>query len=186
MVPGDSRVSWVIWITGRPGSGKTTIAQEVAGALRRRGEQVAVLDANSLTAALVPGRAPSPLELDLIHRAIAYTASALAQAGVPAIIDATAPRRAWRDLAREVLNHFAEVQLVCPEAICGAREQSARWSGMFRVGTQKSAPSEPEMVLDYEYSLGADLTLDTEALHPWAAVEQVLSLVERLRRHTAA
>jgi adenylylsulfate kinase len=179
-------VSWAIWITGRPGSGKTTIAQEVAAALRRRGERVAVLEATSAAAALVPGRPPSSLELDLIHRAIAYTASALTQAGVPAIIDATAPRRAWRDLARGLLEHFAEIQLVCPEALCGAREQSTRWSRMFGIGIQTAPPTEPEMVLDYEYSLGADLTLDTETLHPWAAVEQVLTLVERLRRHAAA
>jgi adenylylsulfate kinase len=186
MIPGDPSASWAIWITGRPGSGKTTIAQEVASALRRRGERVAILDANSLAAVLVPSRAPSPLELDLIHRALAYTASTLTRAGVAVIIDATAPRRAWRDLAREILEHFAEVQLVCPEAICGAREQSVRWSRLFSVGTQMGTPSPPEVVLDYEYSLSADLTLDTESLHLWAAVEQVLTLVERLRRHAAA
>jgi adenylylsulfate kinase len=186
MASEDPRAGWAIWITGRPGSGKTTIAREVANALQRRGERVAILDANALAAALVPSRVPSQMELDLIHRALAYTASALTKAGVPAIIDATAPRRAWRDLARTLLEHFAEVQLVCPEAVCGAREQSVRWSRVAGVGTPVSAPSPPEVVFDYEYSLGADLTLDTGALHPWAAVEQVFALVERLRRHAAA
>ena len=38
----------------------------------------------------------------------------LTRAGRPVIIDATAHRRAWRELARACTDNLAEVQLVCP------------------------------------------------------------------------
>jgi adenylylsulfate kinase len=175
-------VSWAIWITGLPGSGKSTITQQVVAALQGWGERVAVLEARAFAAALVPDRAPSPHELDLIYRGLVHTASVLTQAGVPVIVDATAHRRAWRDLARETIADFAEVQLTCPEAICGAREQAVRWRGVPRIGQGTAAPSEPAVVLDYEYSLRAELTINTEAQHVWTSVADVLLLVERLRR----
>jgi predicted kinase len=60
-----------------------------------------VLEAKAFATTLVPNRAPSPLALDMIHRALIRAASAVTTAGVPMILDATAPRRAWRDLAQE-------------------------------------------------------------------------------------
>jgi adenylylsulfate kinase len=175
-------VSWAIWITGRPGSGKTTIAQQVVACLRARGERVALLEASAIAAALVPERAPSAHELDLIHRAVVQAAAALVRAGVPVIIDATAPRRAWRDLARQTIAPFAEVQLTCPDAICGAREQAVRWRRVFTISQGTAAPADPDVVLDYEHSFRAELTVDTQIQPVSSAVADVLLLVERLRR----
>ena len=173
-------MSWAIWITGRPGSGKTTIAQQVLAVLRGRGERVALLEASEFASALVPGRAPSPHELDLIHRAVVHAAAALIRVGVPVIIDATAHRRAWRDLARQWIAHFAEVQLTCPDATCAAREQAMRWRAGLRIS--RGPATEPEVVLDYEHSFRAELTVDTDVQHVSSAVTGVLLLVERLRR----
>ena len=175
-------VSWVIWITGRPGSGKTTIAHQVVAVLRARGERVALLEANAFASALVPERTPSPHEMDLIHRAVVQTAAALSRAGVPVIIDATAHRRAWRDLARQGIGHFAEVQLICPDAICGAREQAVRWRSGLSLSQGTAPATEPDVVLDYEHSFRAELTVDTHVQHVSSAVADVLLLVERLRR----
>lgn len=178
-------MSWAIWITGRPGSGKSTLARRVAEALERRGQRVVILEASAFAAEMVPDRAPSAHELDLVHRALVRAAAELTRAGVPVIIDATAHRRAWRELARGALPQFAEIQLVCPDEVCGAREQAARWGQVLGPGANRLGPAEPDLVLDYEYSLRAELTVDTESQHPWAAVEGVLTLVERLRRSTA-
>ena len=173
-------MSWAIWITGRPGSGKSTIARQVATALERRGQRVAVLEASAFAAELVPGRSPSAHELDIVYRALIRTAAELTRAGVPVVIDATAHRRAWRELARDAIARFAEVQLVCPDEVCGAREQAARWSRVLSAAQGALAPAEPDIVLDYEYSLRAELTVDTEAQHVWTAVEGILGLIERL------
>jgi len=134
---------------------------------------------------MIPGRSPSAHEWDIVHRAVIRAATELTRAGVPVIIDATAHRRGWRELARAAIPRFAEIQLVCPDEICGAREQAVRWSRMLSVGQDCLVPAEPDLVLDYEYSLQPELTVDTETQHVWSAVEGILVLVDRLRRSTA-
>ena len=178
-------MSWAIWITGRPGSGKSTLAQQVAAALDRRGKRVAILEASAFAAEMVPGRSPSAHEWDLVHRALIRAATELTRARVPVLIDATAHRRAWRELARAAIPRFAEIQLVCPDEICGSREQAVRWSQMLSIGHERLAPAEPDIVLDYEYSLRAELTVNTETQHVWSAVEGVLLLIERLYERVA-
>lgn len=176
---------WAIWITGRPGSGKTTIARGVAMALAARGVWVTVLDAASFGAALVPGRTPSEHELELIHRAVAHTARLLTEAGVPVIVDATAHRRGWRQLARTTIAHFAEIQLVCTAEVCCTRERAVRWNLIAAAGGSE-APPEPDVLLGYETSLNPELTIDTEAQYAWTAIEDVLRLADALSRRARA
>jgi adenylylsulfate kinase len=173
-------VSWAIWITGRPGSGKTTVAQGVAAALADRGVRVSVLELAALRKALLGGRQETEHERDIVHRALAYTAKALTDAEVPVIVDATASRREWREWARTLIPHFGEVQLVCSPTLCVTREQEGRW----RRPSWDTAMTAtlPETIVDYETSLRPDLTLDTEALEVWTSVQEVLRLVDRLER----
>jgi hypothetical protein len=62
--------------------------------------------------------------------------------------------------------------------VAGAREQAVRWSQLASPGHASLVPAAPEIALDYEYSLRAELTVDTEAQHFWSAAEGVLLLVD--------
>ena len=73
--PRARRPRWAVWITGLPGSGKTTIASRVAEALGRRGHAVRVLDLVDVRA-FITG-AWSPLAEDIAHRALVYAAQRL-------------------------------------------------------------------------------------------------------------
>jgi adenylylsulfate kinase len=178
-------MSWVIWITGLPGSGKTTLAAAVAEALEARGIRVRHLDVAEVENALLGGPARSELERELVHRALAYTAKSLSESGVPVVVDATASRRSWREMARAMIPHFAEVQLLCPPDVCGDRERMVRWRRQAptppRAGSGLASP-EPEIVLSYEYSLHPDLTLHTDARDVWGTVNELLGLALRLDR----
>jgi adenylylsulfate kinase len=177
--PGDGGA--VIWITGPPGSGKTTLASSLGESLAAEGVTVKVLEWGALRAFVLGGGHGGEAGEDIAHRALAYTAKLLAESGVTVVVDATAPRRAWRALAREICASFAEVQLVCPPEICRDRERAVRWGPRPGGGADV-----PDIVLEYEHSLRPDLVLDTAVRSEWAAAEDLLRLARRLLRRRLA
>jgi adenylylsulfate kinase len=173
---------WTIWITGLPGSGKTTLASSVGEALTQRGVDVRILDLTELRAFVSAGFW-SPLAEDIAHRALVYAAKRLSATGTPVIIDATAPARAWRQLARQSLARFAEVQLICPASVCGTRERAVRWRllGCPHRRTPARTADGPDVVPAYEHALSPELTIHTDVEDPWSAVQAVLGLTLRLQ-----
>ena len=181
----ERTAGWAIWITGRPGSGKTTLAERVAEAVAARGIPVKVLDLATMRRFLLHEELVSESQQEVVHRALIHTAKLLTEAGVAVIVDATAPRRVWREAARELIPCFAEVQLVCPPEICVERERASRW-GLGAEARARAAGSGhatlPDIAVDYEESLRPELVLHTHVHDPWSTVEQVLFLIHRLRR----
>src|SRR5262245_3006777 len=108
---GDSAMSWAIWVTGLPGSGKSHLARATAAELQATGEPVVVLELDEIRKVITPSPTYSDTEREVVYRALVHMAAAVTESGTPVIIDATAHRREWRELARRLIPHFAEVQL---------------------------------------------------------------------------
>jgi len=180
----QASTGWAIWITGRPGSGKTTLTEKVVLALTARGVRVKVLDLATVHRFLLPEGPASESQQEIAHRALAYAAKLLTEAGVAVILDATAPRRAWRAAARELIPCFAEVQLVCPTEICVERERVSRWH-LGAEQRERAAASDlaasPDIAVEYEESLRPELVLHTHMHDLWSTVEQILFLIHGLR-----
>jgi len=181
-------VSWAIWITGPPGSGKTTLTMAVARALAAGGVPVKVLELDAIRKILTPKPTYRDEEREIVYRALVTMAMLLTEAGVPVLIDATGHRRAWRELARERIPCFAEAQLACPLEVCHEREQARRLGYAPRgVYARAGAPGArvPGVDVPYEDSLHAELRLDTHIRNPWTQVQEVLHLARRLVRQAA-
>ena len=182
-------MSWAIWITGPPGSGKTTVARGAAAALAERGVRVKVLDLDEIRRVITPQPAYTDAERELVYRALAYMARLLTEAGVPVLIDATAHRRAWRELARELIPAFAEVQLRCPLEVCMGREQRRRRShapaDIYARGGKPGA-TVPGLDVPYEPSATPELVLDTDTCDSWTQIQAVVYLARRLTRSASA
>ncbi len=181
-------MSWAIWITGVPGSGKTTLARGVAATLEARGIPVRVLELDEIRKVVTPEPAYTDAERDLVYRALAYMAKLLTEAEVAVLIDATAHRSAWRELARRLIPVFAEVQLLCPLEVCQGREQG-RLSGhapraIYAHGGGPGA-TVPGVDVPYEVSLHPELTLNTDGCDLWTQVQEVLYLARKLSRMAA-
>ena len=185
--PALRTVGWAIWITGRPGTGKTTVTSRVAEALATRAVPVRVLDFDEVRRHLVPGRRLSETEREILHRALAYATKLLTEAGTCVIIDAAAPRRDWRQAARELIPCFAEIYLVCPAALCVDRERAARWGlgGKAPALPPTGRDAAPDIILDYEESLRPELIVHTDVDNPSTAAQKILFLIQRLHQSLA-
>ena len=170
----------VLWLTGPPGSGKTTLASLMAERLVVHGVAVSILEWAALRALALTEPWFGEHDEEIAHRALAYTAKLLADAGLAVVVDATAPRRAWRALAREIVDTFAEVQLVCRSEVCLDRERTVRWRSSHGATT-----AVPDLTIEYEYSLNPDLLLDTETRSEWTAAEDLFRFAHRLLTRVA-
>src|SRR5262249_8901353 len=150
----------VVWLTGPPGSGKTTLASRMAERLAADGVAVTILEWTALRAIALTSTWAAERDEEIAHRALASTSKLLAEAGLAVVVDATAPRRAWRALARQIVGTFAEVQLVCRPEICLERERTVRWRP-WRCSHGGALAHGLDLANEYEYSLDPDLLLDT-------------------------
>ncbi len=176
-------MSWAIWITGPPASGKSSIARAVEAQLRARGQPVRRLELDEVRRCLTPAPRYTDAEREIVYRALGYMAALLVEAGRPVLIDATAHRRAWRDLVRETVPRFAEVQLACPLEICRERER-ARVPGHAPRDIYAKAglpgATVPGVDVPYEVALAPELSIDTSVHSLADAVERVVRLAARL------
>jgi len=177
---------WAIWIAGRPGSGKSTLARCVAERLEAAGARVRVLDLASVQRQLLDDRPAGAYEQDIAHRALAYAAKLLTEAGWSVILDATASRRAWRDAARALIPAFAEIQLRCPLETCLERERAVRWGLTFETPVAGAPAAGLDVTFDYEESADAELTVWTDSSGVDHAVDRVLLVIQRLRAPATA
>ena len=105
------------------------------------------------------------------------------EAGGNVIVDATANRRAYRDLARRLIPRFGEVYVDCPLEIC--RDREARRIGghaparIYERADRFGAPV-PGAGVPYEPPEAPDLVIDSATVSPGEAAARVWALVERL------
>ena len=150
----------VVWFTGLPASGKTTLARRVHAELARARRAAVVLDSDELREVLET-RSYAPDERDRFYRALAALAVVLARQGTVALVAATAPHRVDRDRARAALAEmgaeagpFVEVWVKTPLAECEARDPKGLYAKARRgetrelpgVGVTYEEPLAPEVV----------------------------------------
>jgi adenylylsulfate kinase len=112
----------VIWFTGVPASGKTTLATHLQQRLEAIGLPVENLDSDEVRANLSPNLGYSEQARDENTRRLAWFASRLAVHGVSVIVAAVSPSRAYRDRARGWCERFVEVYVDAPLEVCRQRD----------------------------------------------------------------
>jgi adenylylsulfate kinase len=172
---------WTIWVTGRPGSGKTTVVGGVCDRLHARGVPVTVLEPRDFVAGIARAGAPAPRECAIVTRALVLAAKLLNESGVAVLIDGPPPFGEGFGLAREIVRHVARVELVCAPDVGRGRARAVRWR-LVPSPEVGPAPVMPEPGPEAEPAVAADRVIDTDALDAWTAIEEVMHLAERLSR----
>ncbi len=165
-----------VWITGLPGSGKSTISE----AFRRKHPEFIILRIDELRRIVTPEPTYSEEEREYVYRALVFTARKLQDAGHDVIIDATGNMRRWRDLARKVLDNFREVYLRCNLELCAQREMKRRVRHAAPKDIYRKAQEGwpvPGVNVPYEEPESPELVIDTEKTEVSRAVEMLESLI---------
>lgn len=172
-------MSCVIWITGLPGSGKSTVAEALKAALHN---DAVILSMDDLRKVVTPVPTYSEEERDLLYRSLVYTAKKLYGAGHTVIIDATAHMRRWRTLARKVISGYMEVYLTCSLDECRRREESRVDSHQAPGSIYKKADEGwpvPGVNVPYEEPAAPELTIDTEKTAVSRSVQLILNRLKQ-------
>ncbi len=138
--------AFAVWITGLPASGKSTLARALKAHLAERGVDAAVLESDVLRSVLADHPRYDEQERDVFYRLMAYIGVLLVEHGVPAIFDATANLRRYRDRARRQIPRFVEVYVECPLETCMARDPK----GIYRQARAGAAATVPGLQAAYE------------------------------------
>jgi adenylylsulfate kinase len=141
----------VVWITGLPRAGKTTLATATRAALERCGVRAIVLDGDAVRAALHPRPGYDPGARADFYATLAHLAGLLAAQGFVVLVPATAHRRAFRDKARRLAPRFVEAHVVTPVEECAARDGGGLYTDA------SSRAQLPGAGLDYEEPLRPDV-----------------------------
>ncbi|HEX9724648.1 MAG TPA: adenylyl-sulfate kinase [Vicinamibacteria bacterium] len=160
----------VLWLTGLPASGKTTLAKELRQHLTERGVAAELLDADELRKILTPHPAYTDQERDWFYGVLVYLAELLSKHGIAVLIAATAHRRAYRDEARRRLPRFAEIYVECDIETCRRRDPK----GLYAAATRGEIASLPGEQVSFEVPESPEIHVDTSTLTPPAAARAVM------------
>ena len=161
----------VVWICGRPSSGKSTLAAHVVDRLRGAGRAALLLDGDEVRAALDPAPGYDAAGRDAFYRTLAGLAALAAGQGLTAVVAATSPRRAHRDEARRRAPGLLEVFVDVPAGECERRDAK----GLYARARRGEAPSMPGVGVPFEPPGSPDVT--ARGGEDRAAVEAIVRLV---------
>ena len=162
----------VLWITGLPGSGKSTVAD----AVKQRHPDMVILRMDELRKVITPNPTYADQEREVAYRSLVYLAKTLSNLGHDVIMDATGNLRRWRELARELIPSFSEIYLTCSREACVAREkQRTDTHGAPRDIYEKGKAGwpVPGVSAPYEEPQRPEVTIDTEKVSAAEAAETI-------------
>ena len=182
-----TKMSWAIWITGLPGSGKSVIAEKVRNIFAERGINVKVLELDEIRKFITPKPSYSEDEREIVYASLVYMANLLVESGKPVIIDATANRKKYRERARENIHIFAEVYVKCSLDTCMEREErrKAKYapSGIYERVKEEGA-TVPGVNVPYEEPENPEVVVNSEEMSVEECAEKVVAFVITSVRNT--
>ena len=167
---------YVLWLTGLPSSGKTTIAMALHSYLRRLGLPVEVLDGDEVRRGLSSDLGFSADDRQEHNRRVIFVSKLLIRNGTIVIVPLISPYRKSRDLARNELKPLVEVYVNCPLEECVRRDVKGMYAEAIRGEISNfTGISDP-----YEEPLNPEVVVETDRLSLEDCCRRILDAVTKL------
>jgi len=153
----------VVWITGLPSSGKSSLGKRLQSRLIQSGTACVMLDSDEIRYSLLPRPGYSPEERDAFYETLARLAALFSEQGLVVIVAATSNRAAYRARARGLAPRFIEVYVQTSLEESERRDskglyaqaRAGRAPSLPGVGEKYEAPEKPEVVARGGFDDGA-------------------------------
>ena len=169
--------SFVVWLTGFSGSGKSTIANALEVALFEKGIRSFCLDGDNTRLGINKDLGFSSADRTENIRRVAEMAKLFLESGTIVITSFISPLISDRDMAKSIIGDvdFVEVFINCPLAICEQRDVKGLYAkarrGEIKYFTGIDSP--------FEAPLKADIELLTDKNSVQECVEIILKEIDR-------
>jgi adenylylsulfate kinase len=167
----NSGKGFCVWITGLPGSGKTTIASQLGPVLEQMGMGVEVFDGDWVRRELSPDLGFSKEDRSLHNKRVIHMARLLVKHGAVVIVCLISPYREIRKYAREQIGIFVEVWARASIETCIERDPKGLYAKALR-----GEISDMTGIQDpYEEPEAPEIEVDTEGQSPEESVDAILA-----------
>jgi adenylylsulfate kinase len=180
-------MSFCLWLTGLPGSGKSTILEELLKMFSGSRIEATVLNLDRIRKVVTPEPKYTEEERGIVYRSLVMMARLLStECDKNVVIDATGNRREYRDLARRLVPGFAEIYIECPLETCTKREALRRGGqvekDLYRRAVEGSLNGEmPGVSVRYEPPVDPEVIVRSDVLGPAESAEKIMEYVQSLR-----
>jgi adenylylsulfate kinase len=148
-------MSFTVWFTGLPCSGKTTLSRRLYNYLKERNYQVHLLDGDAVRAQLPRPLSFSKEDRDRHGRRLGGLALSFNQRGMISIVAAITPYGETREHNRRALPHYVEVYCRCPLEVAESRDsrglyakaRSGKITNFTGISDPYEEPAAPEVVV---------------------------------------
>ena len=170
---------FTIWMTGLPGSGKSTIARKLNEHLEARFDRFAeILDGDEIRKGLSRDLGLSKEDREEHARRVSFLAKVLSRNGVITVVALISPYRASRESARTVVgaDRFVEVYIKASLATCERRDPKGLYAKARRGEIQNMTGIQDP----YEVPLSPDIVIDAESVDADESVQKLIDSLQRL------
>lgn len=168
--------SSLVWITGLPGSGKSTIAHELEHRLMQEGVRTFVLDGDNVRQGLCRDLGFSASDRKENLRRIGEVGKLFADAGILTIAAFASPYRADRLMVRRMFGEgdYIEVYLKCRPEVCESRDPK----GLYRKARRGEIQNFTGVSDPYEPPETPEILLETDTLSVGESVARILHFLK--------
>lgn len=175
-------MAWTVWICGRPGSGKSTIARALLSLLEERGLHAQILGTDILRKVVTPEPTYTEKEREIVYAVLIFIAKILNLNGVNVILDATANRKAYREKGKQEIENLLIAYVDCPLEVCMKREAERKETygaprDIYKRGLTGESNTVPGIGVPYEEPEKPDILLDSVRFTAKENAEKILNKI---------